>query len=94
MFLVALGIFGFGSGFCSVPVEALLQKSFESSSRAQLFLGRALWGVIAALLSGIVVRSVFLSDGPTTQRAFAYLFMAAAGCLASGAFFTLLSRNP
>ncbi len=94
MFLIALGIFGFGSGFSSVPVEALLQKSFESSSRAQLFLGRAFWGVIATLLSGVVVRSVFLSDGPTTQRAFAYLFMAAAGCLASGAFFTLLIKEP
>jgi hypothetical protein len=93
-FLIALGAFGFSSGFSSVPLEALLQKSFESSSRAQLFLGRAFWGVIAALLSGIVVRSVFQSDGPTTQRAFAYLFMAAAGCLASGAFFTLLIKEP
>lgn len=93
-FLIALGVFGFGSGFGSVPVEALLQKSFESSSRAQLFLGRAFWGIIAALLSGVVVRSVFQNDGLATQRAFAYLFMAAAGCLASGAFFTLLIKEP
>lgn len=94
LFLVALGTFGFASGFSSVPVEALLQKSFESSSRAQLFLGRAFWGVIAALLSSIVVRSVFQGDGLATQRAFSYLFMAAAGCLASGAFFTLLIKEP
>lgn len=93
-FLAALGIFGFASGFSAVPVEALLQKSFESSSRAQLFQGRAFWGVIATLVSGIVVRSVFLGDGPTTQRAFAYLFMAAAGCCASSAFFTLLIKEP
>jgi hypothetical protein len=94
LFLVALGIFGFASGFSSVPVEALLQKTFESSSRAQLFLGRAFWGVIAAVLSGIVVRSVFQNDGPATQRAFSYLFIAAAGCLASSAFFTLLVKEP
>jgi MFS family permease len=94
LFLVALGIFGFASGFVSVPLESLLQKSFESSSRAQLFLGRAFWGVIAALVSGIVVRSVFENDGPATQRAFAYLFIAAAGCLASAAFFTLLIKEP
>jgi hypothetical protein len=91
---IALGVFGFASGFCTVPLEALLQKSFESSSRSQLFLGRAFWGVIAAVLSGIVVRSVFQSDGPGTQRAFAYLFIAAAGCLGSGAFFTLLVKEP
>lgn len=93
-FFIVLGVFGFASGFASVPLDDLLQKSFESSSRAQLFLGRAFWGVIAALLSGVVVHSVFESDGPTTQRAFAYLFIAAAGCLASAAFFILLIREP
>lgn len=93
-FFIALGLFGFASGFVSVPLEALLQKSFESSGRAQLFVGRAFWGVIAAVLSGIVVRSVFESGGPTTERAFAYLFVAAAGCLASAAFFTLLIKEP
>lgn len=93
-FFVALGAFGLASGFLSVPLESLLQKSFESSSRAQLFLGRAFWGVIAAVLSGVVVRSVFESGGPITQRAFAYLFIAAAGALASATFFTLLIKEP
>jgi len=40
------------------------------------------------------VRSVFQSDGPATQRAFSYLFIAAAGILASSAFFTLLIEEP
>lgn len=93
-FFACLGIYGFASGFTSVPLDALLQKAFESSSRAQLFLGRAFWGLLAAVVSGIVVRSVFQSDGPATQRAFAYLFIAAAGCLASAAFFTLLIKEP
>ncbi len=89
-----LGVYGFASGFTSVPLDALFQKSFESSSRAQLFVGRAFWGVLAAVTSGIVVRSVFQPDGPASQRAFAYLFIAAAGCLASAAFFTLLVKEP
>jgi hypothetical protein len=93
-FFICLGIYGFASGFTSVPVHGLLQKSFESSSRAQLFVGRAFWGVLAAVISGVVVRSVFQPDGPETQRAFAYLFIAAAGCLASAAFFTLLVKEP
>lgn len=93
-FFVCLGIFGFASGFTSAPLDALLQKSFESSSRAQLFLGRAFWGVLAAVVSGFVVRGVFQPDGPATQRAFAYLFIAATGCLASAAFFTLLIKEP
>ena len=93
-FFVAFGVFGFASGFTSAPVEALLQKSFESSSRAQLFRGRAFWGAIAGVAAGIVVRSVFESDGPATERAFSYLFIAAAGCLASAAFFTLLIKEP
>jgi hypothetical protein len=91
---VCLAAFGFASGFTSSPLEALLQKSFESSSRSQLFRGRAFWGVLAAILAGIVVRSVFAPEGPATQRAFAYLFIAAAGCLASAAFFTLLIKEP
>jgi hypothetical protein len=91
---ICLGIYGTAAGFTSVPIDALLQKSFESSSRAQLFVGRAFWGVLAAVISGIVVRSVFEPDGPDTQRAFAYLFIAAAGCLASAAFFTLLIKEP
>lgn len=93
-FFLCLGAYGFASGFTSAPLDALLQKSFESSSRAQLFTGRAFWGVLAAVLSGVVVRSVFEPDGPATQRAFAYLFIAAAGCLASAAFFTLLVKEP
>ncbi len=93
-FLVCLGAFGFASGFTSAPVDALLQKSFESSSRAQLFGARAFWGVLAAVIAGIVIRSVFEPDGPVIQRAFAYLFIAAAGCLASAAFFTLLIKEP
>ncbi|MEZ4665756.1 MAG: MFS transporter [Thermomicrobiales bacterium] len=93
-FLICLGGFGFASGFTSVQLDSLLQKSFESSSRAQLFLGRAFWGLIAAVISGVVVRSVFQTDGPETQRAFAYLFMAATGCFASAAFFTLLVKEP
>jgi hypothetical protein len=93
-FFICLGLFGFASGFTSVPLGALLQKSFESSSRAQLFVGRAFWGVLAAVISGIVVRSAFEPAGPVTQRAFAYLFIAAAGCLASAAFFTLLVKEP
>ncbi len=94
LFLTVLGVFGFASGFGSVPLEGVLRKSFESSSRAQLFRGRAFWGIVAALLAGIVVRSVFTNDGPATQRAFAYLFIAAAGCLSSAAFFTLLVKEP
>lgn len=94
LFFICLGVFGFASGFTSAPLDALLQKSFESSSRAQLFMARAFWGVLAAVISGIVVRSVFLDDGPATQRAFAYLFIAAAGCLASASFFTLLVKEP
>ena len=93
-FFLCLGVFGFASGCTSAPLDALLQKSFESSSRSQLFAGRAFWGVLAAVVSGVVVRSVFESDGPTTQRAFAFLFIAAAGCLASAAFFTLLVKEP
>ncbi len=93
-FFLCLGVFGFASGFTSAPLDALLQKSFESSSRTQLFAGRAFWGVLSALVSGIVVRSVFEPDGPATQRAFAYLFIAAAGSLASAAFFTLLIKEP
>ncbi len=92
--LAAIGVWGFASGFTSAPLEGLLQKSFESSSRAQLFVGRAFWGVIAAVVSGVVVRSVFQSDGLATQRAFSYLFIAAAGVLASSAFFTLLIEEP
>ncbi len=38
--LATIGVWGFASGFASVPLEGLLQKSFESSSRAQLLLGR------------------------------------------------------
>jgi hypothetical protein len=93
-FFICIGVYGFASGFAAAPLDALLQKSFESSSRAQLFIGRAFWGLLAAMFSGIVVRSVFESDGPATQRAFAYLFIAAAGCLASAAFFTLLIKEP
>lgn len=93
-FFLALGVFGFASGFASVPIDGLLQKSFESSSRAQLFLGRAFWGLIGALAAGLVIRGVFQGDEPTTQRAFSYLFMAAAGCLASATFFTLLIKEP
>ncbi|MCA9859099.1 MAG: MFS transporter [Thermomicrobiales bacterium] len=93
-FLIAAGVFGVASGFTSVPLEGLLQKSFESSSRAQLFTGRAFWGVLAALVSGVVIRSVFQPDGPEVQRAFAYLFIAAAGCFASATFFTLLIKEP
>jgi len=92
--LATIGVWGFASGFASVPLEGLLQKSFESSSRAQLLLGRAFWGIVAAIVSGLVVRSVFQSDGPATQRAFSYLFIAAAGILASSAFFTLLIEEP
>ncbi len=92
--LLAIGVWGFASGFTSVPLEGLLQKAFESSSRAQIFLGRAFWGIIAAVLSGVVVRSVFQSDGLATQRAFSYLFIAAAGILASSAFFILLIEEP
>lgn len=91
---VCLGIFGVASGFSSAPLDALLQKSFESSSRAQLFGGRAFWGVLIAILGGVVVRSVFLPGGPDAQRAFSYLFIAAAGSFASAAFFVLLLKEP
>lgn len=91
---ICLGLYGFASGFSSAPLELLLQKSFESSSRAQLFIGRAFWGLIAAGLSGVVIRSVFENGVPSTQRAFAYLFIAASGCLASAAFFTLIIKEP
>lgn len=94
LFFVCLGLLGFGAGFTSSPLESLLRKAFESSSRQQIFATRGFWGVIAAALAGLVVRSVFESDGPSTQRAFAYLFAAAAGCLASSAFFTLLIKEP
>lgn len=93
-FFIGLGLLGFASGFVSVPLEGLLQKAFESSSRTQLFAGRAFWSLIAAVLSGIVVRSVFETDAVDTQRGFAYLFIAATGCLASAAFFTLLVKEP
>jgi hypothetical protein len=93
-FFVALTVFAFASGFAVAPTRELLQKSTEGSSRHLLFVRRAFWGTLVSIMGGLIIWRVFGPDGPETNRAFAYLFLAAAACLASASFFLLLIKEP
>lgn len=93
-FFVCYAIYAAAAGFAHIPTSEVISKAIPHDQGRLFLRQRALVSGLAAIVAGVVVRSVLRDDGPAFPRDFALLFLLAAVALATSAFLLGLMREP
>ncbi len=91
--LVLYGFYGVVAGLASVTRTTVIDRRAGPTERTDLYRSRAFLAALFVPLAGIVAYQVL--DEPTllSQRAFAYLFLAATAAVSTSAFLTILIQS-
>ena len=91
--LILYGVFGFAGGVAASTRNVAIDRRVGPTARAGLFRSRAMLAALLMPLAGFVTYQVLADPGLVTQRAFAYLFLAATAALSASAFLTILIQS-
>lgn len=92
-FLLAYSAFSLASGFSSSATSLLTRASLDPADRQFSFSVRSIAGAVLVILSGATAARLLGDTAITTERGFAYLFVASAAAMSAAAFFVLGIRE-
>ena len=92
-FLVTFGVFSFFSGVASSTTTSLARMATDPAGRVRIFALRSVLAAGIGVVGGVIIHELFASESQTTDRMFAFLFIAAAAAMAGSAFLVLLVKE-